>query len=118
MNSDRFKFRVWDAWKKKYRYDLLVGMDGYLYEWGNFQSVETEDKKRFTIEQSTGLRDKNGKLIYEGDILGDDQPLEITVVWVNVYWGYYADGGFHALPYWVNKLEIIGNIHETEVKNA
>jgi len=66
------------------------------------------------IEQFTGLKDKNGVNIYDGDILIDDAGdcLEYWVV-------KFSDGGFIgecagvAEPLFeLTNLEVIGNIHE------
>ena len=57
MNNDRRKFRVWNELYKCYDYSFSLDADGHL--WGHCS------QENATFEQCTGLRDRNGELIYE-----------------------------------------------------
>lgn len=72
-----------------------------------------------TICQCTGLRDKNGKLIYEKNIVRDEDG-SVGIVEFGV-WNYYSIGFYirwlsgnakyyrNELGYWAPKVEIIGS---------
>lgn len=115
--------------KSHYCYYIGSSMRGtwYLNQQGNITAAETHEECIFyevdpeTVGQYTGLRDKNGAKIFEGDICRNTRTGEIvSVKWHGTMAGYVWSKRkencclfeFGELFRAYDKYEIIGNIHD------
>lgn len=105
--NDRFKFRCWDDYNRE-MLDLQE-QDTNPYNISDFA--------QHNIMQCTGLKDKNGKLIYEGDILQQPQlPHKVVCEWYkDGFWlNGFMNGAKRELRNMHNWYEVIGNIYENK----
>ena len=113
------KFRAWNTKDKKMYYIddkhllILANKNGWSFGEPSWDwEIENEtDETDGILMQYTGLKDKNGKEIYEGDILKIGNS-NIEVIWdKNNAWFTLKSNHFH-LGFQSTFYEVIGNIYE------
>lgn len=85
-----------------------------------YEEVYTDEIEDFVLMQYTNLKDKNGKEIYEGDILKvklDDGEANLYVKYTNGEYRVVNEGKWEDSLYaymYFGDVEIVGNIYENE----
>lgn len=117
--SRELKFRVWDKDLKRMRY-LKTSHDFICFDScgnGYYVNMQTGLGEWFSdLMQYTGLKDKNGVEIYEGDILKSYYDKPGIVKWNNEIGAFQIKGIPSQTMKRCYQMEVIGNIFDKEVE--
>lgn len=120
MKQREIKFRAWDKKTKRMIYEASDLENGYLIEIGLDGYVSATykricfDEDEIILMNYTGLKDKKGKEIYEGDIVKRSHYNYLIEFDEGTFGMNMKNYGWKSLDRFLDLGEIIGNIYENK----
>jgi uncharacterized phage protein (TIGR01671 family) len=113
------KFRAWDGEQKKMFTLSSLDMNPRFHKWGEESGRQVMLSHDVPVMQFTGLKDKNGKEIYEGDVvqrkfdsIDDTGSIIYRDNAFGIDFGKHIDFGEIGHDPFMRYIEVIGNVWE------
>ncbi|WP_134902624.1 YopX family protein [Paenibacillus polymyxa] len=135
--SRPIKFRAWDVFAKEMDYEVTIDPDGKVAAFnpldGQYVRGFSDDEK--VLMQYTGLKDRNGKEIYEGDVIQMDCGCDSEYGCSHGPWHGYVKWDPETASYELRDMDgrwsgeafeesmtdeylVVGNIYETPLEDT